>query len=320
MRAVHFQNGRVSVRDMPKPRLRQGHALIEMRLAGICNTDLELLKGYYGFAGIPGHEFVGEVMECAERRWIGKRIVGEINLACGNCQFCAQGLGRHCKRRAVLGIVKHPGAFAEFLTLPIENLLSVPADMLDEYAVFTEPVAAACEILEQLDLGAREEVAVLGDGKLGLLVAQVLTLRGARVTAFGRNRAKLDVLKPLGIETVLVRREDPKLPKAEFPFVVDATGSAAGFTEAVELVRPRGTVVMKSTVRERIAADMAKVIVNEITLLGSRCGRFAPALKLIRSGELNLGAMIDAWVPLEHADMGLGLAKEPGILKVLLSN
>ncbi len=320
MRAVHFENGRVELRDVARPRLRQGHALIRMRLAGICNTDLELLGGYYGFAGIPGHEFVGEVVECAERRWIGKRVVGEINLACGRCQYCAQGLGRHCPKRSVLGIVKHPGAFAEYLTLPVENLLQVPSEMLDEYAVFAEPVAAACEILEQLDLGAREEVAVLGDGKLGLLIAQVLALHGCKVTAFGRNRAKLDVLQPLDVQTVLVKREAPKLPRAEFPYVVDATGSAAGFGEAMEMVRPRGTIVMKSTVKERVAADMAKAIVNEITLVGSRCGRFAPALKLIRGGELNLGAMIDAWVPLEHADMGLGLAKEPGILKVLLSN
>jgi alcohol dehydrogenase len=320
MRAVYFSDGKAELRDVPKPRLRQGFALIRMRLAGICNTDLELLGGYYGFQGIPGHEFVGDVVECDERRWIGKRVVGEINLACGHCQFCAQGLGRHCPRRSVLGIVKHPGAFAEYLTLPVENLLPVPSEMVDEYAVFAEPVAAACEILEQLSLGAREEVAVLGDGKLGLLIAQVLHIHGCKVTAFGRNRAKLDVLRPLGIETALVKRENPKLPHAKFPFVVDATGSTEGFAQAVSLARPRGTLVLKSTVKDQVHVDVAKVIVNELTLVGSRCGRFAPAMKLIRSGDLNLGAMIDAWVPLEHAEMGLGLAREPGILKVLLSN
>jgi alcohol dehydrogenase len=319
MRAVYFEDGAVTVRDVAKPRLKPGFALIRTRLAGVCNTDLELLGGYYGFKGIPGHEFVGEVVECAERRWIGKRVVGEINLACGACQACAQGLGRHCARRSVLGILKHPGAFAEFLTLPLENLLPVPAEMVDEYAVFAEPVAAACEILEQLPLGGQEEVAVLGDGKLGLLIAQVLTLSGCKVTAFGRNRAKLDILRPLGIKTVLVRRDSPKLPVAAFPFVVEATGAAEGLDAAIGMTQPRGTVIMKSTVRNRAVIDTARIIVNEITLVGSRCGRFAPAMKLIRSGELNLGAMIDAWVPLDHAEVALALAREPGIVKVLLS-
>lgn len=307
------------MREAPKPRLRPGYALIRLRLAGICNTDLELLRGYYGFAGIPGHEFVGEVEACEERRWIGKRVVGEINLACGGCQMCASGLGRHCPKRKVLGIVKHPGAFAEYLTLPVQNLLAVPPEMIDEHAVFTEPVAAACEILEQLSMRQGEEVAVLGDGKLGLLIAQVLALHGCAVTAFGRNRSKLDVLRPLGIKTKLVARENPKLPQAEFPYVIDATGSAEGFAGAVRMVRPRGTIVLKSTVKDRVQADLAAVIVNEVTLVGSRCGRFAPALKLIRSGELNLGAMIDAWVPLGSAEVGLALAQEPGILKVLLA-
>ncbi len=320
MRAVYFQNGKVQLREVPKPRLRAGFALIKPRLAGICNTDLELLRGYYDFSGIPGHEFVGEVVECAERRWIGKRVVGEINLACGACQYCAQGLGRHCPRRSVLGIVKHPGAFADYFTLPVENLLPVPAEMLDEYAVFTEPVAAACEILEQLPELRGEEVAVLGDGKLGLLIAQVLALSGCRVSCFGRNRPKLEVLRPLGINRVLLPREAPRLPKAAFRYVVDATGAAAGFEQALSMVTPRGTVVLKSTVKDCVRVDLARVIVNEVNLLGSRCGRFAPALKLIRAGELNLGAMIDAWVPLANADVGLALAREPGILKVLLSS
>ncbi|MDX2268991.1 MAG: alcohol dehydrogenase catalytic domain-containing protein [Bryobacter sp.] len=319
MRAVYFDNGTIAIRDVAKPRLKPGYALLKTRLAGICNTDLELLAGYYNFSGIPGHEFVADVVECDERRWIGKRVVGEINLACGACQYCAQGLGRHCPKRSVLGIVKHPGAFADYFTLPVENLLPVPNEMLDEYAVFTEPVAAACEILEQVPLGAQEEVAVLGDGKLGLLIAQVLTLSGCRVTAFGRNRTKLDVLKPLGIKTMLVKREAARYPTAAFGYVVEASGSAEGLNTALRMVRPRGTVVLKSTVHNRAPFDSAQAIVNEITLVGSRCGRFAPAMKWIRSGELNLGAMIDAWVPLEHADIGLGLAREPGILKVLLS-
>jgi alcohol dehydrogenase len=192
--------------------------------------------------------------------------------------------------------------------------------MLDEYAVFTEPVAAACEILEQLPELRGEEVAVLGDGKLGLLIAQVLALHGCKVTAFGRHRAKLDVLRPLGVNRVVAKADGARLPKSAFCYVVDASGSASGLDAALEMVVPRGVVILKSTLKDRLRVDMAKVIVNEVTLLGSRCGRFAPAMRLIRSGELNLGAMIDAWVPLGHADIGLALAAEPGILKVLLSN
>jgi alcohol dehydrogenase len=283
---------------------------VRVRLAGICNTDLELLRGYYGFAGIAGHEFVGEVE--------GRRVVGEINLACGKCPWCQRRLGRHCPHRTVLGIVRHPGAFATHLTLPAENLLPVPKDVPDEYAVFTEPIAAACEILEQVRFPRGASVAVLGDGKLGLLIAQVLRLHGLRVTAFGRHSGKLAILQPLDIHTVLVTRDNPRLPNAAFPYVVDATGSAAGFAAALDLIEPWGTLILKSTVADRVPVDMARVIVNEITLVGSRCGRFAPALKLLRGGGLSLAPMIGARYPLSEAPAAFAKAQEPGVLKVLL--
>lgn len=277
------------------------------------------MRGYYGFSGIPGHEFVADVVEAADKKWVGKRVVGEINLACGKCDWCARGLGRHCLRRTVLGIVKHPGAFAEYLTLPIENLLAVPLSIPDEYAVFTEPIAAACEILEQVRFPKAAAVAVLGDGKLGLLIAQVLQLSGLKVTLFGRNANKLAIARPLGIKTVTVDRDNPRLPAAAFGYVVDATGSAAGFASATQLVMPRGTIIMKSTVAEKLTIDAAHYIVNEITLVGSRCGRFAPALRLLRSGKLNLAPMISARYALSDATAAFAHAESAGALKVLLT-
>jgi threonine dehydrogenase-like Zn-dependent dehydrogenase len=318
MLAVHIAQGKARVIDTPKPRPRRGFALLKMRVAGICNTDLELLRGYYGFSGIPGHEFVADVVACEDSAWIGKRVVGEINLACRKCSWCKRGLGRHCPRRTVLGIVKHPGAFAEFLTLPVANLLAVPKQIPDHLAVFTEPLAAACEILEQVKFAAGAEVAVLGDGKLGLLIAQVLSLSGLPVTLYGRTREKLDIVKPLGITTAWVSRKSPKVPQAAYRYVVDATGSAAGFTMAAGMVGPRGTLVMKSTVNGRTPVDFAPLIVNEITLVGSRCGPFREALKLLKANALQLEAMLSGEFPLEDAPTALDLAASPGVLKILL--
>lgn len=319
MLAVQIQNGAVSVVETTRPRPAKGHALLRLRMAGICNTDLELLRGYYGFSGIPGHEFVADVVSAPTKTLIGKRVAGEINLACGKCDYCKRGLGRHCPTRTVLGIVRHPGAFAEYLTLPESNLRVVPAAVPDEHAVFTEPIAAACEILEQVRFPKAARIAVLGDGKLGLLIAQVLHLGGLNVHAFGRNPSKLAILKPLGIVTHRVARENPALPQAEFEYVVDATGSAQGFASALRLVRPRGTVIMKSTVADPLTVDSAFWIVNEISLVGSRCGRFEPALKLLKSGKLQLDAMIATRLSLAAAPTAFHFAQQPGVLKVLLT-
>jgi alcohol dehydrogenase len=305
----------VTVRRTPRPHRLPGFSLIRLLAAGICNTDLELRRGYYNFSGIPGHEFVGEVVESDHRDLIGRRVVGEINLPCMRCEWCRRGLGRHCPTRMVLGIVKHPGAFRELLTLPDANLHVVPKSMPTEAAVFVEPLAAACEILDQAAIPPRDTVAVLGDGKLGLLVSQALLARGYRVHQFGHHRRKLAIAGRSGVETIATRR---KLPAAEYDWVVEATGSGAGLQQAVAMTRPRGTVFMKSTVHGRVAVDTAPVIVNEITLVGSRCGRFEPALELLGRGVINIADMISEIQPLGRAPQAFRAAATRGALKVLL--
>jgi threonine dehydrogenase-like Zn-dependent dehydrogenase len=254
-------------------------------------------------------------VEADTRALVGQRVVGEINLACGHCEWCARSLGRHCPRRTVLGIVKHPGAFRELLTLPEANLRAVPRDVPTERAVFTEPLAAACEILDQVKIPKGGEVAVLGDGKLGLLIAQTLQAHGARVHHFGRHRDKLRISGAAGVATELVGK---RLPVAAYQWTVDATGSAEGLRQAASMTRPRGTVIMKSTVHGLVPIDTAPLIVNEITLVGSRCGRFEPALKLLRSGKVNVDDMISAEYSLEQAPAAFARAAEKGVMKVLL--
>jgi alcohol dehydrogenase len=312
--AVHLSKGGVSLRRVPKPRRPEGFALIRLLHGGICNTDLELQRGYYGFSGTPGHEFVGEVVEAESTGLQGKRIVGEINLNCGHCEWCARGLGRHCPNRDVLGIVRHPGAFREFLTLPERNLHVLPSSISSEEAVFIEPLAAACEIVDQVKIPENVPVAVLGDGKLGLLVAQVLRANNAKVHQFGRHRDKLRISEAAGVETQVAR----KLPVAEYDFVVDATGSMDGLKQAVRLARPRGTLILKSTVHGLVPVDTAPIIVNELTMVGSRCGRFEPAIRLLRTRRVNVAAMISDRFPLHRAPAAFARAASKGTLKVLL--
>jgi threonine dehydrogenase-like Zn-dependent dehydrogenase len=315
MRCVHLEGGLVTVREAPMPVRLPGSALIRLLSAGICNTDLELKRGYYGFAGTPGHEFVGEVLESDDAGLRGRRVVGEINLACGACDWCARGLARHCPNRTVLGIVRHPGAFAEFLTLPDGNLRVLPESLPTGRAVFAEPVAAACEILDQSDIPPGAEVAVLGDGKLGLLVAQVLHARGLAVRLYGRHPGKLSIAAQAGISTMAPGAEPPA---AAFDWVVEATGSREGLREAVRATRPRGTVILKSTVEGEVPMDTAAIVVNEITLVGSRCGRFEPALELLSGGTLQTSGMITARFPLAEAPRAFEAAAEKDALKVLL--
>ena len=314
MIAVHLNDGRVSVRKQARPRRPEGFALIRLIYGGICNTDLELQRGYYGFRGIPGHEFVGEVIDADTRDLIGQRVVGEINLACQHCDWCARGLGRHCPSRTVLGIVKHPGAFRELLTLPEQNLHIVPRGVSSEHAVFAEPLAAACEILDQVKIPASASVAVLGDGKLGLLIAQVLHAHGASVHQFGRHKEKLRIAQQMGIATELSK----KLPVSAYDWVVDATGSAQGLTQAVRMTRPRGTLILKSTVHGLVSIDTAPVIVNEITLIGSRCGRMEPALRLLKNGKVRVDSLVSETLPLSEAAQAFRHAAQSGVLKVLL--
>src|SRR3984885_6513191 len=314
MVSVCLENGKVLVRNQARPRRPEGFALIRLLYGGICNTDIELQRGYYGFRGTPGHEFVGEVVEADDRSWVGERVVGEINLACGKCDWCARGLGRHCPKRTVLGIVKQPGAFREFLTLPEQNMRRVPRAIPSEEAVFVEPLAAACEILDQVRIPRGTPVAVLGDGKLGLLASQVLQAHGAQVHLYGRHKEKLRIADQLGVSTEIAK----KLPVAKYEFVVEATGSAEGLKQAVQMTQPRGTIVLKSTVHGLVSIDSAPVIVNEITLVGSRCGRFEPALRLLEQRKVRVDAMISDVLPLKSAPRAFREAAKAGVLKVLL--
>jgi alcohol dehydrogenase len=313
MLAVHLEKGKVSLRNAPRPARRQGFATIRLLYGGICNTDIELLRGYYGFRGTPGPEFVGEVV-AGSRPLVGRRVVGEINISCSRCSWCRRGLGRHCPYRTVLGIVKHRGAFAEFLSLPERNLHILPSQIPLPHAVFVEPLAAACEILEQTTIAEGSEVGVLGDGKLGLLIAQALQARGARVHLFGRHRHKLRIAEKKG---VAVEVRGARLPAAAYDYVVEATGSPVGLSQALGMVRPRGTVVLKSTLHGAVRLATAPAVVNEITLIGSRCGPFAPALDLLAAGSINVADMISDCFPLRDAARAFRRARQKGVLKVL---
>jgi alcohol dehydrogenase len=315
MKALYF-DGKLSLREVSTPDRGPGEALIKVLLAGICGTDREILKGYSGFRGIPGHEFVGRVLECDDSNWVGRRVVGEINVACGHCPWCAKGLGRHCPHRTVLGIVNRPGAFAEDVTLPVENLHAVPDEISDQAATFTEPLAAACEILEQMTLQAGTPVAIIGDGRLGLLVAQVLKHAGAEVTLIGRHAWKLDLARAWGVR--VLSAGDEELAPGSFPVTVEATGSPRGITAALRLVRPRGTVVMKSTFSGAAYFDATKLVVDEITLIGSRCGLFAPALELLRRGHVTVHHLITKTFPLEQGLAAFEYLDRTSALKVLL--
>ncbi|MGE5570837.1 MAG: MDR/zinc-dependent alcohol dehydrogenase-like family protein [Rhodospirillales bacterium] len=316
MLAVHIENGRVELREKPLPARPKGFALIRLVCGGICNTDLELQRGYYNFANTPGHEFVGEVVEADTPALVGARVTGEINLNCGECDWCRRGLGRHCPHRSVLGIVNHPGAFSEFFTLPERNLHVLPAGLATEDAVFTEPLAAACEIFEQVSIPRGAEVAVLGDGKLGMLIALALEARGIKVHLFGRHAEKMRIAAAAGAAV----HEAKDLPASAYDWVVEATGSALGLQQAAAMARPRGVVIMKSTVHEEVAIDTAPLIVNEITLIGSRCGRFEPALEMLLSGAVRPAAMISRRFPLAEAPEAFAKAAEKGALKILITN
>ncbi|MGA8599490.1 MAG: alcohol dehydrogenase catalytic domain-containing protein [Bryobacteraceae bacterium] len=314
MQVVHLEGGQVTVKEAGVPPRPKAFALVRVLCAGICNTDLELQRGYYGFAGTPGHEFVGDVVECDTERWHGRRVVGEINLSCGRCEWCRRGWGRHCPHRTVLGIVNHPGAFAQYVLLPERNLHEVPDSLADEQAVFIEPLAAACEILDQVDFPEGATVAVLGDGKLGLLIAQVLHAHGLHAIQYGRHPEKLKISEEAGVETVI---GSERLRK-RFDFVIDSTGSKEGLKEAAAMTRPRGTVILKSTVHGEVPIDTAPVIVDELTLVGSRCGRFEPAIALLRAGRIKTAPLLSAEFPLERAADAFTEAAKRGVLKVLL--
>lgn len=312
MRALHSDGSALRVTDAATPIANADTAIVRVHLAGVCNTDLELIKGYMGFRGVLGHEFVGTVAE-GPASWRGRRVVGEINFACGQCDFCARGLSRHCSTRRVLGILNADGAFADYVALPVANLHAVPDGVPDDAAVFTEPLAAAFEILAQVRIEPGSSCVVLGDGKLGLLVAQVLASTGAHVLAVGKHDDKLAILRRRGIETVAL--DDWQRARADV--VVEATGSAGGFALAVAATRPRGTLVLKSTVAERAPLNLAPLVVDEITVVGSRCGAFEPALQALANGTVDVRRLIAARYALNDGAEAIRAARS-GKLKILI--
>ena len=295
----------------PKP----GESLIRVNLAGICGTDLEILDGYMGYKGVLGHEFVGVVEKSKNSNLIGKRVVGEINAGCNDCDLCRKGMQRHCPSRTVLGILKRDGAFAEFLSLPEENLHVIPDSITDEQAVFVEPLAAAFEIKEQVSLSPDWKVAVVGDGRLAQMICQVLKLSCSDVTCFGRHETKLLHLEKFSIQTK-IGIVDSDLQY--YDLVVEATGSNSGFTDTMKLVKPRGTVILKSTIASRENLDLTPTVINEITLIGSRCGLFKPAIDALATGIISVDSMVDSTFPLEKFSDAIKHAKKPDTLKVFL--
>ena len=319
MRALVFNNKLELKQDFEKPTPKENEALIKVKLVGICNTDYEITKGYMGYNGILGHEFVGVVEEIngEDKSLLGKRVVGEINLGCKNCDYCAKGLERHCPNRQTLGIFNKDGCFADYVTLPLSNLLEVNEKINDETAVFVEPLAAALEILEQLHIKPYEKVCVLGDGKLGLITALALNASNVDVTLVGKHQNKLDIAKEQNVKTMLLenlKQEDNK----SFDVVVEATGRVSGFETSLNLVKPRGVLVLKSTIATGKELNLAPIVIDEITVLGSRCGQFAPALRLMEKNVIDFSKLVSAKLSFDDAVLGFEKNKEKSTIKILL--
>jgi threonine dehydrogenase-like Zn-dependent dehydrogenase len=318
MHAVWLENQILKVRqDVKKPAPHKGEALVKIRLAGICGTDLELAKGYYPFTGIPGHEFVGEIVRAPGRpNRNGQRVVGEINVACGTCRSCLAARPTHCENRSVLGIKNRHGAFAEYLCLPRKNLVAVPDTISDEAAVFMEPLAAALEIQEQIQIRSADRVLVLGAGRLGQLIAQTLVPAECDLTVVARYKNQQRLLTRRQIAWI----KESAVPKGAFDIVIEATGSAVGFELARRAIRPRGTIVLKSTYMGKgiLQLNFSSIVVDEITLVGSRCGPFAPALHLLENRGVDPTVLIQGRYLLSEALKAFEQAAAPGVLKILL--
>lgn len=316
MRGLWLEDRRLRVRDdLPVPAPPPGEALIRVSLAGVCHTDVELTRGYYPFAGVLGHEFAGVVARApGHEAWEGRRVVGEINATCGTCTACRAGRPTHCERRTVLGIVNRDGAFAEYLTLPVQNLHAIPDGVADEVAVFAEPVAAAFEVLAQVPVRAADRVVVFGDGKLGQVVAQVLATTGCALTVVGRHARKLAHLSARGIAATL----EPVAARSA-DLAVECSGRPQGIRDALAALRPRGTLVLKSTYAGEAALNLSAVVVDEITIVGSRCGPFAPAIAALASGAVDVAPLVEARCALADGVDAIARASSPGTLKVLLA-
>ena len=315
MKALRYEGGHLAVADVPKP-CRAEEAVVRVTLSGICNTDVEIVRGYAGFQGTIGHEFVGVVESAPDDALVGRRVVGEINAGCGHCELCAAGDPRHCPNRTVLGIKERDGAHAEFLQLPVINLLPVPDQISDQRAVFAEPLAAAWGITERAQVTKETRVAVIGDGKLGLLCAQALALTGAPVLLIGKHPNKLSIAGRRGIETEMV--EHVRGRSRQFDMVVEASGAAQGFELALDLLRPRGVLVLKSTFQGTTEINAARIVVDEISIIGSRCGRFAPALDLLENDAVDVESLISEEYALVDGVRAMRRATEKGVIKILL--
>jgi threonine dehydrogenase-like Zn-dependent dehydrogenase len=314
MQALYWNgNELVFERSYRAPVVDKSAALIKVHLAGICSTDLQIFKGYMDFKGVPGHEFIGSVSE-GPSELIGKRVVGEINFGCGDCDACRHDLSRHCPNRRVMGILNADGAFAEYVSVPVTNLHIVPESVSDEEAVFTEPLAAAFEILTQIQLDPGDEVLVLGDGKLGILCAQTLRLTGAKVTALGKHADKLALIKKSGIRTIELKGWQPRL----FDVVVEATGSASGLELALSAVRPRGTLILKSTIAGNHQVSLAPIVIHEINVIGSRCGPFPQAIEALTAKQISVTPLIERIYSLNAGLAAIDHAARPGVRKILL--
>jgi len=314
MHALWLENNQISLREVSQPR-KPNEALIKIRRAGICSTDLELVKGYYPYMGIPGHEFVGDVIEAEDAAWVGQRVVGEINAVCNECEQCLSGRPTHCESRTVLGIVNRDGTFAEYTTLPLANLHRVPASVPDEMAVFTEPLAAALEIQQQVQVKPTDRVLLVGAGRLGQLIAQTLSLTGCDLRVVVRHKHQQDLLTERGIRII----SEEEIRPWRWDIVVEATGSPSGFSLARQAIRPRGTLVLKSTYKGEMNVDFSSIVVDEINIIGSRCGPFEPALRLMESKQVDPTVLIDSEFSLGEALKALEHASETGVLKVLIS-
>lgn len=319
MKALIFDNGLKYVENYKEPVLKAGEALIKTTMAGVCNTDEEITKGYMGYQGVLGHEFTGvvaDVFNGADKGWIGKRVVGEINAGCKKCKWCASGLERHCPNRGTLGIWQKEGSFSEYFTLPVSNLLEIPDNVSDETAVFIEPLAAAYEILEQILIQPTDKVALLGDGKLGLSIALVLGALNIDLIHIGKHQNKLEISKNAGNKTLLL--DEIKGLEQSFNVVIEATGSKGGFETSLNLVKPRGTLVLKSTIAAKEGLNLAPVVINEITVVGSRCGQFAPVMRLLEKGAIDVKPLITKVVPFEKGVEAFELNRQKETLKVIL--
>jgi 2-desacetyl-2-hydroxyethyl bacteriochlorophyllide A dehydrogenase len=316
MKAIWLESKQLSCRnDVPVPEPGAEEALVKISIAGICGTDLELLKGYYPFGGIPGHEFVGNIVQAPGRpERVGQRVVGEINISCGVCPTCLAARKRHCPQRTVLGIVDHNGAFAEYVCLPLTNLIPIPDTVCDDAAVFTEPLAAALEIQEQIPIGPEDKVLILGAGRLGQLIAQSLVHNGCNLKVAARYKKQQALLAQHNISRI----DEHAISDSVFDIVIEATGSSEGFSLAQKAVRPRGTIVLKSTYKGDVQVNLSSIVVDEITMVGSRCGPFAPALALLESGQVDPAGLIEARYPLDDALNAFDRAAQPGTLKVIL--